>query len=127
MLNDKGKILLVEDDTMILELYQKKFTDLGYTVLVASRGDEVVAMAEKELPKAVLLDVILPGVDGFAILEQLKNNPITTSIPVVMLTNLGQDEDKEKGKQLGAAGYIVKATETPSGIVKKVEQLIINK
>ena len=118
------KIMVVEDDPMIMEMYVHKFEQEGYVVVSRDRGDGVVEEAEKEQPDIILLDVIIPGLDGFAVLEGLKANERTKPIPVVMLTNLGQDEDKTKGEQLGAIGYIVKSSRTPGEVAKQVREFL---
>jgi DNA-binding response OmpR family regulator len=120
----KVKVLVVEDDAMILDMYVHKFEQEGFAVSHLDRGDTVVAVAERERPALILLDVIMPGLDGFTVLQGLKENPKTKAIPVVMLTNLGQDEDKTKGQQLGAVGYVVKSNLTPGEVVKKAREFL---
>lgn len=117
-------ILLVEDDTMLHEMYTQKFTKEGYTVLSAYNGLEGIKMAEEHKPAIVLLDIIMPKMDGFVALKKLKKNDATKEIPVLLLTNLGQEEDIRKGKELGAADYFIKANHTPQEIVNKVKELI---
>ena len=119
-----SKVLIVEDDQMLGDMYGSKFQAEGFTVLRANDGVEGLKLVEVEKPDAILLDVIMPKLDGFATLEKLKANTATAMIPVIMLTNLGQDEDIKKGKELGAADYFVKANQTPSEIVAKVKSLI---
>jgi DNA-binding response OmpR family regulator len=81
-------------------------------------------MAKKEKPDLVLLDIIMPKLDGFAVLKELKNDPTMGTTHVLLLTNLGQTEDVEKGKQLGADDYFIKANHTPAEIVEKVKYLL---
>ena len=119
--------MIVEDDAMILDMYVHKFEQEGFEVVHLNRGDGAVELAEQERPRILLLDIIMPGLDGFAVLEGLKANAKTKSIPVLMLTNLGQDEDKARGTNLGAAGYIVKANLTPGEVVKKVREFFVKK
>ncbi len=118
------KVLIVEDDPMIMDMYVHKFQQEGFVVVSHDRGDGVVELAQTEKPDIILLDIIIPGLDGFAVLEQLKANEQTKSIGVVMLTNLGQDEDKAKGQAMGALGYIVKSSRTPGEVVKQVRELL---
>lgn len=120
----KVKVLVVEDDSMILDMYVHKFEQEGFAVIRLDRGDGVVELVEREQPALILLDVIMPGLDGFTVLESLKSNDKTKHIPVAMLTNLGQDEDKTKGQQLGAVGYIVKSNLTPGEVVKKAREFL---
>ncbi len=120
----KIKVLVVEDDPMIMDMYVHKFNQEGFIVVSHDRGDGVVALAEKEQPDLILLDIIIPGLDGFAVLQALKENTKTKAIGVVMLTNLGQDEDKAKGEQMGAMGYIVKSSKTPGEVAKQVREFL---
>jgi two-component system response regulator VicR len=119
---DKKKVLIVEDDQMISSMYKTKLEQDGLTVLVAANGRQGLEAVEKEKPDLIMLDVILPQLDGFSVLQELKKNGKTKNTPVIMLTNLGTDEDKAKGEQLGATDYLVKADLTPaqvSEIIKK--------
>ncbi|OGL85985.1 hypothetical protein A3I40_00430 [Candidatus Uhrbacteria bacterium RIFCSPLOWO2_02_FULL_48_12] len=121
---EKTKVLIVEDDSMILDMYVHKFEQEGFMVFHLDRGDGVVELAAKEQPHIILLDVIMPGLDGFSVLQELKVNSQTKNIPVVMLTNLGQDEDKTKGLTMGAIGYILKSNMTPGDVVKKAREFL---
>lgn len=121
---NKIKILLVEDDQAILEMYKMKFTEEGYDITTAEDGMAALEAAKKEIPRMVLLDIILPKLDGFSVLEELKKDPKTKNIPVLLLSNLGQDSDKEKGKKLGAVDYCVKSDLTPMQLVEKVRTYI---
>ncbi|MBI4117811.1 MAG: response regulator [Parcubacteria group bacterium] len=118
------KVLIVEDDKMIIEMYTLKFTQEGYEVLNAENGKEGLEMAMKHKPDIILLDIILPKMDGFSVLKELKAMEVTKGIPVVLLTNLGQDGDVRKGLELGAIDYLIKANYTPSQVVEKVKSLI---
>ncbi len=111
------KILLVEDEQLIREMYTEKFSDAGYQVLEAEDGLSGFELAKKEQPDVILLDIILPQMDGFTVLEKLKKEPKTKKIPVFFLTNLKQDEDVEKGKKLGAIDYLVKSSLTPAQVL----------
>lgn len=119
-----GKILLVEDDESISWIYKTKLESAGYGVILAKNGAEGLDLAKTELPNIILLDVIMPQIDGFTALQELKKNESTKNIPVIMLTNLGTDEDKIKGFVLGAIDYIVKANFTPTQIIEKIKQYI---
>jgi len=109
---------------MIGSMYHTKLESLGFEIFLADKGGEGLEMARKEMPELILLDVILPQLDGFSVLEELKKNPKTKNIPVIMLTNLGTEEDQAKGKKLGAVDYIVKASLTPSQVGEKVRQYL---
>ena len=101
-----------------------KFKEAGFALETATDGKEAIAAIKKSIPDIVLLDVIMPLVDGFDVLQKLKEDAATKKIPVVLLTNLGQKEDTEKGFQMGAVDYIVKAHFTPSEVVEKVKKLL---
>jgi len=94
-------------------------------VSVATTGDEGLRKAQVELPQIVLLDLILPGMDGFLVLEELKKNPVTEGIPVVILSNLGQQTDIERGRRLGAVDYLVKSDVSLIDVVAKVKKYIL--
>lgn len=124
MANSDIKVLLIEDDKMIVEMYSLKFGQESYNVVTAENGKLGLESAKKEKPDIILLDIILPQMDGFTVLKELKSNDSTKNIPVVLLTNLGQDGDVRKGLELGAIDYLIKANYTPSQVVAKVKSLV---
>lgn len=113
-------ILLVEDDKALVEMYCAKFREEGLTYLTAENGEDGLAIARKESPQVVLLDIMMPKMDGFMVLEELRKDSKTKDLPIIMLSNLGQTSDIEKGKKLGANDYIVKASMTPAQVVGKI-------
>jgi DNA-binding response OmpR family regulator len=118
-------IYLVEDDSFISGMYQTKLRNAGYTVEVASDGEVAWNRLQQDpLPHLVLLDVVLPKKDGFEILEDLRKNEKTKNLAVILLTNLGQKPDVERGIKLGADDYIIKAHYTPSEVMEKIEKLL---
>ncbi len=121
------KILLIEDDPMLLDMYNLKFSEAGYTVFKAESGKKGFELAKKNQPDIILLDIILPQMDGFTVMENLKKDKDTAKIPVFFLTNLKQDEDIKRGKKLGAVDYLVKASLTPAQILKRVEHFLKTK
>ena len=123
-MNQNTKILIVEDDNAILEMYNLKFKEENFNILTAMDGLDGLEIARKELPAIILLDIMMPKMDGFAVLTELKNDPKTKGIPVLMLSNLGQQADIEKGKNLGETDYIVKASMTPTQVVEKVKSYL---
>ena len=122
--NKKIKVLIIEDDSYISEMYKIKFESSDFEVISASDGVAGLKILEKEKPDIILLDIIMPKKDGFSVLKEIKGNPALEKIPVILLTNLGQRENIEKGLELGAADYIIKAHFTPSEIVKKVREVL---
>ncbi|MFH1457331.1 MAG: response regulator [Patescibacteria group bacterium] len=120
----KIKILLVEDERSIADMYKMKFEREGFEVIYIDNGDGVLKTVLEKKPNIVLLDIILPKVDGFSVLKELKNNSKTKMTPIIMLTNLGQEEDINKAKKLGVDEYLVKANLTPTQVVEKVKEIL---
>ncbi|MBI2415658.1 MAG: response regulator [Candidatus Kerfeldbacteria bacterium] len=118
------KVLLVEDDEMLHGMYIHKFKNQGYEVISAYNGAEGIEKSITEKPDIILLDVIMPKMDGFVALKKMRKNSDTAKTPIIMLTNLGQDEDIRKGKELGADDYFIKANHTPQEVVDKVKTLL---
>lgn len=117
-------ILIVEDDKFLRELISQKLTKEQYNVSEATDGEEGIKKIKKEKPDLVLLDLILPGIDGFEVLAQMKEDQSVTKIPVIILSNLGQREDIERGLKLGAVDYLVKAHFTPGEIIEKIKKVL---
>jgi len=121
---DKINVLIVEDDVFLCQIYQKKFEMEGFKVSTADNGEKGLSEAQKKKPNIILLDILLPKMDGFAVLEKLKSGADTKEIPVILLTNLGQKEDVDKGLAVGAADYLIKAHFKPSEVVDKVKKVL---
>ncbi len=120
----QGVVLVVEDDMLLQDLLERKFLQAGYRVLKAFDTAEAQRVLVSNRPDVILLDLVLPGTDGLVMLRRFKEDPAISGIPVVVISNLGEQEKVEKGLALGAADYIVKAHFSPGEIVKKVESLI---
>lgn len=120
----KKTILLVEDEADLREIYEMKFKLGGYKVISTDSGAAGVDLAIHKKPDLVLLDIILPEKSGFEVLEELKRNLKTKDIPIVILSNLGQDWEIKKGKKLGAVKFLTKANVTPKEVVKIVEDIL---
>lgn len=118
------KILLVEDDPFLASVYATKFELEGFTVMHATDGEQGLKMAEKNLPTIILLDILMPKMDGFEMLRRLKLDQALAKIPVVMLTNIGQKEDIERCLKEGAIDYLIKAHFVPGEAVKKVKKIL---
>ncbi len=118
------KVLLAEDDLALLKIYSNKLRLGGFDVSPATTGDEALRKAQTDLPGIILLDLILPGQDGFMVLESLKRNSKTKNIPVIILSNLGQETDIERGRRLGAVDYLVKSDVSLNELVDKVRAYI---
>lgn len=118
------KILLVEDDRSLSRLYEAKLLKEGYTVEIAADGEKCLEKVGGYQPDLILLDIIIPKIDGFEVLKRIKANKQLQNIPIILLTNLGQDEDIQKGEQLGADVYLIKANLTPSEMIGKVKEVL---
>jgi DNA-binding response OmpR family regulator len=119
-----AKILIVEDDKFLRELIAKKLKNEGFDVVEAVNGEEGLKKIKEERPDLVLLDLILPGIDGFEVLARVKEDPNLAQIPVIILSNLGQREEVERGLKLGARDYLIKAHFTPGEIVEKIKNIL---
>ena len=117
-------ILIIEDDKFLRELITQKLIKEDYDVSEAIDGEEGIKKVKEGKPNLVLLDLILPGIDGFEVLARMKKDPVLASIPVIILSNLGQKEDVEKGLKLGAVDYLIKAHFTPGEIIEKIKNTL---
>jgi len=117
-------ILIIEDDKFLRELIVRKLTEEGFGVSEAVDGEEGIKKIKEEKPDLVLLDLILPGIDGFEVLSQMRKESALSSIPVIILSNLGQKEDVEKGLKMGAVDYLIKAHFTPGEIIDKIKSAL---
>jgi len=120
------KVLLVEDDAFLREICSKKLTKEGYTVYEAIDGEQALEGVKQIKPDIVLLDIILPAIDGFQILNEIRSNfdKAISKVPVIMLSNLGQDDDIKKAMDMGADDYLVKAHFTTEEIVTKIKKIM---
>ena len=117
-------ILIIEDDKFLRELIAKKLIKEGYEISEAVDGEEGMKKVKEEKPDLVLLDLILPGIDGFEVLSRMREESALASIPVIILSNLGQREDVEKGLKMGAVDYLIKAHFTPGEIIEKIKNAL---
>lgn len=118
------KILVVDDDPFILDMYVMKFKEQGFQIETATDGKAALEKITAAKPDIVLLDVVMPKMDGFDVIKKIKENGMLRTFKILFLTNFGQKDDVEKGMQLGADGYIIKAHFTPSEVALKVKELL---
>ena len=116
----KRKILLVEDDTALASVYRSRLELEGFDVCEANNGEDALSLAVSEHPALILLDVMMPKISGFDVLDILRNTPETTNIRVIMLTALSQPKDKERAEQLGVDDYLVKSQVVIGDVVERV-------
>lgn len=119
-----AKVLIVEDDLTLAEMYARKLNSNGLEVVTAFSGTEGFEKAEKESPNLILLDIMMPKLNGFDVLKELKQNLETKDIPVVVLTALTQDSDRQECLKLGAVDFLIKSDVTPNQVFEKIEKYI---
>jgi len=120
----KSVVLLIEDDNLLVRMYQDKFTGDGYKVVVALDGENGLAKLKKEKPTLVLLDIMMPKMNGFEVLKKIKADPSSKNIPVILLTNLGGEDDAKKGLEMGAVAYLIKSDYTPDEVIAKIKEIL---
>lgn len=123
----KLKVLIVEDDSFLLNIYSTKFEGEGYAVVVAEDGEKGIDVFLEQKPDIVLLDIMMPKMNGFDFLEKVKLKKELNNIPIILLTNLSQNKDIEQGLAMGANDYLIKAHFMPAEIVEKVEKLLLKR
>jgi len=117
-------ILVAEDDKLYAKVYQNKLTKEGYQVTVVNNGNDAIKKASEIKPSLILLDLIMPEMDGFEVLKRMKSNPETKSIHVLVMSNLGQDTDIAKAKDLGAEDYFVKSNVSITELMEKIKSYV---
>jgi len=124
MLNNSRKVLVAEDDRFLRRAAEATLRRHGFNVVTACDGEEALRLARQEFPDIILLDLIMPKLQGFDVLRELKQDPTTSSIPVIILSNLGQEQDSKVATEMGAVDYWVKANIGPGEMAKRVEALL---
>ncbi len=121
---EQKKILFIEDDPDQLMIYQSKFDLEGFSMISADNKEDGINLACQEKPDLILLDLLLRNENGMDVLKELKENPATQEIPVIVFTNFDTPDSKEQARKLGALEYIVKTQITPGEVVEKIKKLI---
>jgi len=124
MEDKKIHLLVVEDDEFLVKMYESGLTKEGFDVTTAGNGEEGLQKAGEIKPDLILLDLIMPKMDGFTCLEKLKEDNAIKRIPVVILSNLGQDSDIKRGMEMGAEGYLIKTDFTVKQVAEKVRKIL---
>ncbi len=124
MTTSHQRLLLVEDDTFLAGMYVTKLSMEGFETELATDGKAGLEKAKKLKPDLILLDILLPKMNGFDVLREIKKDPETQDIPVILLTNLGQKSDVVQGLDLGAVDYLIKAHFMPSEVVEKIKGVL---
>ncbi|MBU4030658.1 response regulator [Patescibacteria group bacterium] len=120
-------VLIVEDDKFLRELLVRKLENTGFNVSFAVNGEEALKKIKEQMPQLILLDLVLPGIDGFEVLKQVKANERMDGIAIIILSNLGQQGEVERGIRLGADDYLIKAHFTPDEIIQKAKMILEKK
>lgn len=118
------KVLIIEDDKFLSSLVKSRLEKDGYIAFQAFDGEEAINFLDKDQPDLIVLDMIMPKVQGFEILEKLSTDPQLSGIPVIVLTNLGQESDMVKAKRLGATEYFVKVKVSIDDLVQRIKALL---
>lgn len=126
-MENKKRILIVEDDAFVMDIYRTKLKQEGFAVAEARNGVEAVKELEKNIPDLMLLDIVMPYMDGLEVLEKLNANENWKKIPVILLTNLSQKEEVERGLGLGAKDYLIKSHFTPAEVMEKIRTYLPEK
>jgi DNA-binding response OmpR family regulator len=118
------RLLLIDDDTFIAELYIRTLKAAGFDVQTAQNGEVGLLLAREFKPNIIILDVLMPGIDGFETMERFKKDKESPDCPVIFLSSLCQREDVERGTQLGAAAYLAKQRTVPADVLAKVKEVL---
>ncbi len=120
----QNKILVVDDAEMFQNIYRSKLMSEGFQVTIANNGMEAIKILSEEKPDLILLDLNMPVMDGFKVLQAVKSDPKLSSIHIIVLSSRGQPDEIEKAVNLGADGYLIKATTKPNEVVGKVKEVL---
>ena len=120
----KKRVLIIEDDSFLASLLTSALKRADFETSLAIDGEEGLKKLETEIPDIILLDLILPGIGGFEILEKIKKEDKTKKIPVIIISNLGSQEEIQKGLKSGANAYLVKASILPDDVIKKIKEIL---
>ena len=118
------KILIIEDDSFLQGLASTKLEKEGFAVMGASNSDEAMKLLASDVPDLILSDLVMPGTDGFGILKSVRENPATAKIPVIVFSNLSEEADIKRAKELGATDYMVKSNFTLDELADKIKDLL---
>jgi DNA-binding response OmpR family regulator len=123
-MSDKKKILIVEDDVFVREIYNTKFLKEGFDVISAENGVQALEKLSQGIPDLILLDIVMPYMDGIEALKKIKENKNWNKIPIIMLTNISEKDRVEEGTDLGVNDYLIKSHFLPGEVVAKVNSIL---
>jgi len=119
-----SRVLLAEDDRFLRRAAEVELRRHGYVVLAAADGEEALKIATEQIPDIILLDLIMPKMQGFEVLRKLKQQESTAKIPVLIMSNLGQDQDVQQAMEGGAIAYLIKSNLSLKDLARNVEQVL---
>lgn len=117
-------ILIIDDDAFLAGIYGRFLNDNGCEVRVARSGEEGLRQMERDVPDLVVLDVLLPEMDGFEVMETVRSHPDIGRLPLVVLSKLGQREDVDRAMECGASAYLIKAHARPQSLLKRIQEIL---
>ena len=124
MEKSKKKILIIDDEKLHLEMYRDRFEEADYQVLTATNGRLGLELAKKEKPDLIILDILMPEMDGYEVIKKIKEDARTKKITILVLSNLAQDDEIKRGLELGADDYIIKTDITPTELLNRVKKIL---
>jgi len=124
MKEEKGNILFVEDDPFLVDIYSTALRKEGFNVEIAKNGNECLSKLQKEKPDLLLLDIVLPQMNGWEVLRKIKEDEQLKDLKIIILSNLGEKEEVEKGFALGVKMYLIKSHYTPKQVVEKIKKVL---
>ena len=119
-----GKVLIIEDEALIAKVYATRLASDGHQVFTADNGQTGLEIAKKEIPQVILLDLMMPKISGLDVLKELKKDPKTKDIIIIVYSNLARDQEVAEAKKLGAAEFLAKASFSPQQVVAKIESFL---
>ncbi|MDD5145529.1 MAG: response regulator [Candidatus Pacebacteria bacterium] len=119
----KKSVLLVEDDPFLIDIYAAKLKEADYSIDIVEDGEATRRKLQEKTPDVIVLDLVLPKIDGWEILKEIKADSKLSNIPVVILSNLGQKSEVERGLAMGATKYLIKAHYTPSEVIEEIKKV----
>ena len=119
-----AKILFIEDDPLLVKIYSTRLSQDGFEVLSAENGEAGLQVAETQVPDLIVLDIMMPRLDGFSVLEKLRTSEKTKNTPILVYSNLGQEDETARAKKMGATDFIIKANLSPTEMIAKIKEYL---
>ncbi|HCS78279.1 TPA: response regulator [Patescibacteria group bacterium] len=117
-----AKILFIEDDPLLVKIYSTRLSVDGYEVISAENGEDGLQIAETQAPDLIVLDIMMPRLDGFSVLEKLRQSEKTRNTPILVYSNLGQEDEIVRAKKMGATDFVIKANLSPTEMINKIKE-----